>query len=324
MEQSAESLREKKNQSNRSKNKIKLKRPFIGLLAFVIILFLSAVFGASYYYQKSVRANRELLSLRKQVKQANDEKNIVEKKLQESTQQGEVIARARIKKSSRIDPLEASLLEMESLPYSDEDDPRIINHGDRKKKKVAITIDDGWNADSRILKLMDYYDIKCTVFVIGGRNVAESHKTWLQKMDKAGFEICTHTYSHYIVTGLTDKELEKDIKKGQQVITKVTDKTVPFVRTCGGIYNERAVKVIDDMGYRLVQWDVELGDTFESSTTDSEVERVLKNVQNGSIILCHFGGYHTYEALKIIIPELQDRGYEITTVSDIVNNKKKD
>jgi len=284
----------------------------------VLGLLILGACGSFYFYQRAARAERELESLGFEVRRTAEEKTTLAKKLEEAQRRENVIARARVRKEERIDPVEAALLKSESIPIPPEDDPRIITHGDRNQKKVAITIDDGWNADDRILDLMEFYGIRCTVFVIGGRDVAETHPQWIRRMDKDGFEICTHTYTHYMVTGLTEDELRRDIKKGQGVLTRLTNKTYPYIRTCGGVYNEEALEVIDDLDYRLVLWDVDLCDTKKNYSVDGEINSVLKNVENGSIILCHFGGYDTYRALRTIIPELQRRGYTITTVSDIL------
>jgi len=301
-----------------AKKKLKLKKPLIILLASFFILFLVALLATIHFYQTTTKTKKELALLRKSTHKEILEKESLAKQLKDSEKQSEIIARTRIQKEMRIDPLEAALLQLDAFPSSDGSDSRIITHGDRSQKKVALTIDDGWNSDDRIIKLMETNNVKCTAFVIGGRNVAVTHKSWVKKLDKAGFEICTHTYSHYLVTGLTNSELKKDITKGQQVLTDITGDTYPFLRTCGGVYNERTLKVIADSGYKLVLWDVELGDTYKNASVDKEVNNVLKNVKNGSIILCHFGGHNTYNALKIIIPELKKRGYKITTVSDVL------
>lgn len=301
-----------------AKKKPRLKKPLIILLASFFVLFLVALLGTIHFYQTATKTGKELALLRKSSHKEILEKEALAKQLKDSKEQSEVIARTRIQKEMKIDPLEAALLQLDAIPSSDESDSRIITHGDRSQKKVALTIDDGWNSDDRIIKLMEANDIKCTAFVIGGRNVAVTHKSWVKKLDKAGFEICTHTYSHYLVTGLTNSELKKDITKGQQVLTDITGDTYPFLRTCGGVYNERTLNVIADCGYKLVLWDVEVGDTYKNATVEKEVNNVLKNVKNGSIILCHFGGHNTYEVLKIIIPELKKRGYKITTVSDLL------
>ncbi len=43
-----------------------------------------------------------------------------------------------------------------------------------------------------------------------------------------------------------------------------------------------------------------------------------KNLGNGSIILCHNGAEYTAEALDTLITRLQDMGYEIVPISELI------
>lgn len=286
----------------------------------LFICLSAAFFASSYFGQKAVRAQRQLAGLRQKIQSKGNQESEISKKLKETQQREKAWAKKYASTVKRIDPVEKTPQQTEKMLTSAEADPRIITHGNRNFKKVAITIDDGWHADPRILNLMESSNVKCTVFVIGGRDVGETHPEWIKRMDNLGFEVCTHTYSHFMVTGLTKEQLEEDTKKGQKVLTKLTNKIYPYIRTCGGVYTPEALDVFDDLNYRLVLWDVELKDTSSNASLDNQVQHVLANVQNGSIILCHFGGYNTYEGLNLLIPELRARGYEITTVSEIIKD----
>lgn len=196
--------------------------------------------------------------------------------------------------------------------------PQVISRGNPNEKKVALTIDDGWNADDRILDLLEKNHIKATVFVIGGRGVGESHPDWIRRMDRDGFEVSTHTFDHYVLTNLSDQAIDTDILKGQEVLSKVTNKKYPYMRPSGGGYSRRVLNDVAGLGYKMVMWSNELGDTKSGITADQEVKNVLSHLSNGDIILCHFGGHHTYDALARLVPEILRRGYKITTVTDVM------
>lgn len=53
---------------------------------------------------------------------------------------------------------------------------------------------------------------------------------------------------------------------------------------------------------------------------DSIIKSVVenKNLGNGSIILMHNGAKYTLKALKLVINGLQDQGYEIVPVSELI------
>jgi peptidoglycan/xylan/chitin deacetylase (PgdA/CDA1 family) len=46
---------------------------------------------------------------------------------------------------------------------------------------------------------------------------------------------------------------------------------------------------------------------------------VVGNARDGSIVLMHLGGYETRDALKAMIPALRDRGFLLTSLSDLLN-----
>ena len=53
------------------------------------------------------------------------------------------------------------------------------------------------------------------------------------------------------------------------------------------------------------------------------VDRICSNVQNGSIILLHNGGSETMLALPKIIENLQSRGFEFVTITQLLNTNEK-
>lgn len=205
-----------------------------------------------------------------------------------------------------------------AVPVFDPNRETVIKRGNPDRPMVAITIDDGWNRDDRILDLLESYGIRCTVFVVGGRGVAESNPQWIARMDRAGFEVCSHTYDHYKLTDHPFDYVLEDITKGQDVIAAVTGKRYPYMRPSGGSYNDTTIEACRAAGCYLVMWSNSDGDTSQGITVDQEVAAVLNNLKNGDIILCHFGGHNTYEVLRRVIPEIKSRGYQIGTLSEVI------
>lgn len=194
--------------------------------------------------------------------------------------------------------------------------PNIIFHGNRGRKKVALTIDDGYNADERILRLLRRYNIKITVFPVGA--YADKHPVWIRRLDSAGFEVANHTYNHPWLTRLSNREIAGELKKAQRIITRQTGKKFPYMRPPGGFYNQQVLNMVNKCGYKMVLWTQDLGGFRKGDTTARMIRNGLRGIKNGDIILCHFGMRHTYEALRTVIPELRRRGYKITTVSDVL------
>lgn len=195
---------------------------------------------------------------------------------------------------------------------------KVFCSGNPELKRIAITIDDGWFRDDRFLNLFKKYNVRCTVFIIGGRGIGNKNPDWLRKMDEMGFEICNHTYNHYRMTELSDNDLIEDLRKSQMVITNVTNKLYPYLRPPFGVYDERTLKVAAENGYYIILWSNSIDDTVEGIKLKDQVKNVMGNLKNGDIILAHFSAYNTYEVLEIIIPEILKQGYKLVTVSEVL------
>ncbi|MBN1288798.1 MAG: polysaccharide deacetylase family protein [Actinobacteria bacterium] len=194
----------------------------------------------------------------------------------------------------------------------------IIYRGNPDLMRVAITIDDGWNADMRILDLLKEWKIEWTAFLIGGRNLAESHPEFVKRIADSGGEVCNHTYSHSIMTGRDQAFVAGEIQNAQQAITRVTGKIYPYVRFCGGNCDAAALNWAAQEGYWVVNWTIDSEDTRKGITFEQQVNTILSSVRPGAILLFHFGGYNTYPVLATVIPEIQKRGYEVTSLSRVL------
>jgi hypothetical protein len=45
---------------------------------------------------------------------------------------------------------------------------------------------------------------------------------------------------------------------------------------------------------------------------------VVTSATDGSIVLMHLGGYETYDALRLMVPPLRERGLLLTSISDLL------
>lgn len=199
--------------------------------------------------------------------------------------------------------------------------PAIIDGGNASRMEVAITLDDGFNMDLRILGLLESYGIRCTVFPIG--SVAELHPDWLRRMDAHGWEVANHTYTHPItkptrLIDLPDDMVKAEIVTAQQVIFDAVGKKYPYFRPPGGWVDERVAALAGDLGYVTVLWSLDSGDTRDPQMSPLDrADTILGKVKPGYILLFHFGGYHTYETLHYLIPQMQARGYHFVTLTEL-------
>lgn len=194
----------------------------------------------------------------------------------------------------------------------------IIYRGNPDLMRVAVTIDDGWNADMRILKLLKDWNIEWTAFLIGGWNIADAHPEFVKQIADAGGEVCNHTWSHMKMPGKDKTFVVSDITAAQEAITRVTHKIYPYVRYYGGFVDPPSLIWAEEMGYWVVNWTIDSYDTRKGVTADFQVNEILSRLRPGAIMLFHFGGYNTLDVMARVIPEIQKRGYEVTSLSRVL------
>ena len=99
--------------------------------------------------------------------------------------------------------------------------PEVLTHGNQNLKRVALTLDDGWNADMRILTLLKSMKIKFTTFLIAGRGVVDAHPEFVKAIAAGGGEVCSHTYDHYVMRGKDEATVMMEIYKSQELIAGI-------------------------------------------------------------------------------------------------------
>lgn len=139
-------------------------------------------------------------------------------------------------------------------------------------------------------------------------------------MDKDGHEIANHTWTHTPLNKITWVDLVSEINKTQSLILKLTGKVTRYYRLPGSSLKV-VKKVQPPHGYDMVLWDIHSHDQKAISSQQIQNE-VLKQVKDGDIVLFHNGLPNSIEALDSIIPSLKARGFELVTVTELIDRKE--
>lgn len=188
---------------------------------------------------------------------------------------------------------------------------------DPSKPMVALTFDDGPNKKTTIpiLDTLKEFNGVGTFFVLGNR--VSNNMDILERILEEGSEIGNHSYSHKELTKLSYTELSDQIVNTQNAIIKATGIKPRFVRPTYGSYNDNLKSSI---GMPLILWSVDTID-WQSRNSKKVSDHVLGNVKDGDIILMHDIYESTAEAVKIMVPELVSRGYQLVTVSELFETR---
>ena len=183
---------------------------------------------------------------------------------------------------------------------------------DKSKKMIALTFDDGPNYNtSKVIDVLNKYDIKATFFALGSRAI--NNKNILKKMADSGMEIGNHTYNHLLLTKYDENKIRSEIDDTSEVIYSATKKRPKLLRPSYGSVNNKIKKVAN---MPIIIWDI---DTLDWKYHNSKriTSRVVNKVRDGDIILMHDIYSASLNALSNIIPILQDNGYEFVTIDEL-------
>ena len=189
--------------------------------------------------------------------------------------------------------------------------------------KVALTFDDGPHPryTHAILEVLREYGVTATFFVIGVN--VENYPDSFCEIIESGCEIGNHTYSHKNVTSMSKADIERELSMTEAEIMKYTDKKPTLFRPPQGAYDARVEEITKVKGYDIILWSIDTLD-WAHTPPDKISASVVSSLDRGDIILMHdytSRGNSAIEALKRIIPQLLERGYEFVTVSELIDEE---
>lgn len=186
-----------------------------------------------------------------------------------------------------------------------------------RSKAVALTFDDGPSTVNtpKVLATLKKYNAHATFFVVGTRVSAGANV--LKQELAQGCEIGNHSWDHAKLSRLKMKGVNKECRKTEKLVRKLTGYKIPFLRPpYGAISNTMRKKLKQPM----VLWSVDTLD-WKSRNAKAVLKMVKKNVSDGDIILMHDIHPSTAEAIKKVIPWLIEQDYDILTVSELMKRK---
>ena len=198
----------------------------------------------------------------------------------------------------------------------------VLRYGDRNSRKIAITVDDCYKSAvewiQRDVELCGEYGIAMTFFpLVYTGCLEEKYRDLWQSVLDAGCEIGTHTNRHLklgnrdtwsIIGGLGRSQEALDKTLGYHYEIRWLRPPYGTVEKGKRLTEQQVINAVKKYGFQhIVHWEV-------SETKD--LEKALKNIQNGSILLFHAKKKDTL-FLEKLIPELKERGFEMVTVSEL-------
>lgn len=190
---------------------------------------------------------------------------------------------------------------------------------EQEKPLVSLSFDAAWGNDdtAKILEILKKHNVKVTFFMTGGW--IEKYPDDVKAIAAAGHDLGNHSENHKNMSQISDEECREEIQKVHTKVQELTGYEMCLFRPPYGDYDNHVIKNAQKCGYYPIQWSIDSLD-WKDYGVDDIVKRVVGSdkLQNGSIILMHNGAKYTADALEAVITGLQEKGYELVPISQLI------
>ena len=190
---------------------------------------------------------------------------------------------------------------------------------DATKPMVALTFDDGpGKYEDRILAAFRKYGGKGTFFFVG--NQAEKYPNVVKRVAEAGHEVANHSYKHENLPKLSQAGATQSLAKTNEILRRLSGQSVSLVRPPYGATSSSVKAALQNQGQPSILWSIDTLD-WKTRNAKSSINIVLQQVKDGDVILMHSIYAQSAEAAEALIPALQERGYQLVSVSELAKTR---
>ena len=209
--------------------------------------------------------------------------------------------------ASEPSPEEGGGTPVETLP----EPQRVV---DPTRPMVALTFDDGPHAvyTDQILDILEEHGAVATFFEVA-RNLPKAPEAVRRAADM-GCEIGSHTQNHADLVKADADTFRQQIQQADENILKAIGRYPYFLRPPYGDFND---DVRRHVGKPLAFWSVDTKD-WKTRNTACTVSAALNNIEDGDVVLMHDIYGETADAVAQIVPSLVQQGYQLVTVSELI------
>ncbi|GAC1369271.1 MAG: glycosyltransferase [Hymenobacter sp.] len=199
-------------------------------------------------------------------------------------------------------------------------------------KTIVLTFDDGPDETytPQVINILKQEKVPATFFVVGEN--AENNVPLLRQLYEDGYEIGNHTFTHPNIAEVSPGRARLELNATRRLIECVTGHSTILFRPP---YNADAepqnlqeiepIMLAKQENYLTVGESIDPQDWREGVTPDQIFNQVVKEQNNGSVILLHDAGGNreaTVAALPRIIHYFKQKGFRFITVAELMHKPK--
>lgn len=183
---------------------------------------------------------------------------------------------------------------------------------------VAITFDDGPSGATTpgLLDILADAGVPATFFTLGSQ--ASAFPDLIAAEIEGGHEVASHSWSHPQLTTLSEADLQEQLSSTTDLLEQLTGTRPTLMRPPYGATDDAVAAAAAAEGQAQILWSIDTLD-WQHHDPDKTIAAAAQ-AQPGAIILMHDIHATTIEAVPGVIEVLQDAGYTLVTVSDLLDD----
>lgn len=225
-----------------------------------------------------------------------------------------------MKKSDKFNANKIIYKEIPPTIHLDDLEAAPIYRGNPQKPMVSLLINVAWGNEyiPTILNVLSKSKVKATFFYDG--SWVKKNPELAKMIYNEGHEIGNHAYSHPDLQRRSRGDTYQEINKTNTVIEETIGVRPKWFAPPSGSFNQVTIQVADELNMKTILWTVDTVDWRKPATREM-VNRIIKNVDNGSMVLMH-PTKPVAEGLDDMIVGIKSKGLQLGTVSELMSEKR--
>lgn len=195
-----------------------------------------------------------------------------------------------------------------------------LHNNPARPGEVALTFDDGpAAATAEILDILKREQVPVAFFSIGKN--ARAHPEIVGRWAAEGHLVGNHSYDHgFNFDWKSAAAMKDEIDQTNTVLRSLTGQQPLLFRPPYGVTNPNLARAIRSSGMQSIGWNIRSFDTTAKSP-EQLLERILKRIQGGDIILLHDSMAITAQILTPLIAAARQKGFTFVRVDQLLQIK---